>query len=162
MPIRTFTDAELLERASLRVAMFMRGMWEEKDSSDSRLLFDPWIPDRLVIAGRSRACTGQVYREHVVPRVHIAYEVHRMFAAGCADEEVALYIRQHVKIVEITKDEAARLDRKSDFNLKTTMPEDWRAGGDIYARLKAAGIEWEPIVPTPASSLPGGAPQTRV
>jgi hypothetical protein len=147
MPIRNFSDSELLERACLRVAMFMRGMWEEKGSSDSRLLFDPWIPDKLVIAGRSRACVGEVYREHVVPRVHIANEVHRMFAAGCTDQQAAFYIREHVKIVEITKAEAARLDGKSNSNVKTKMPDGWQPGGDIYARLKFAGIEWDPISP---------------
>ena len=144
MPVRNFSDAELLERASLRVAMFMRGMWEEKGSSDTRLLLDPWMPDRLTIMGRSRACTGKSYREHVVPRAWIANEVHRMFQAGCTDQAVALYIRDHVKIVEITKEEADRLDRTTNFHLKTKMPDDWQAGGDVYARLAAAGIEWDP------------------
>jgi hypothetical protein len=144
--LRDFTDAELLERASLRVAMFMRGMWEEKDSSDSRLLFDPWLPDRLTTVGRSKACMGEVYREHVVPRVLIAKAVHEMFARGRSDEQVALYIREHVKIVEITREEAARLDGKLALNLKTTMLEGWEVGGDVYARLAVAGIEWAPSV----------------
>jgi hypothetical protein len=124
--------------------MFMKGMWEEKDSSDSRLLFDPWIPDRLTIVGRSRACTGQIYREHVIPRVYIAKEVHRMLAEKRRDDEVAKYILDHVKIVEISKQEAELLDLKINSNLKTKMPEGWQAGGDVYARLKAAGIEWDP------------------
>jgi len=144
-----FSDAELLERASLRVTRFIRGMWEEKGDSDSRLLLHPWMPDRLTTMGRSRACAGKVYREHVVPRVLIVREAHRMFAEGHSDDEVALYIRDHVKIVEITKEEADRLDRKADFNLKKTMPEGWQAGGDVYARLAAAGIEWEPKGPLP-------------
>lgn len=144
MPIRNFSDAELLERASLRVAMFMRGMWEEKGSSDSRLLFDPWMPDRLTTMGRSHACTGKIYREHVVPRVLIAREVHKMFGDGRSDADVARYIRDHVKIVEITKEEADRLDRANQTNLKTRMPDGWAAGGDVYARLAAAGIAWEP------------------
>src|SRR5690606_27942308 len=128
LPVRDFSDAELLERACLRVTMFMRGMWEEKGSSDSRLLFDPWIPDRLVTVGRSTACTDKVYREHVVPRVHIANAVHKMFADGYSDEQVARYIREHVKIVEITREEADRLDRRVNANLKTKMPADWNAG----------------------------------
>lgn len=144
MPIRDFSEAELLERACLRVAMFMRGLWEEKGSSDTRLLFDPWIPDRLTIVGRSRACTGKIYREHVVPRALIAHKVHAMFAAGASNTEVATYIQEHIKIVEISEEEARRLDHKANFGLKTKMPEGWEPGGDIYARLAAAGIEWVP------------------
>ena len=131
--------------------MFSMGMWEEKDSSDTRLLFDPRIPDRLTIAGRSCACTDQIYREHVVPRVLIANEIQEMFANGCADEEVALYIREHVKIVEITKEVGGPPGPEVElFDLKTKMPEGWagRAGGDIYARLAAAGgSEWDPPGP---------------
>lgn len=117
-----FSDAEILERACLRVAMFMRGMWEEKGSSDTRLLLDPWIPDRLTVVGRSRGCTGKVYREHVVPRVHIANEVHRMFADGSDDRAVASYIRDHLKIIEISKEEANLLDLSSGASQSTRHP----------------------------------------
>lgn len=67
-----------------------------------------------------------------------------MFADGRSDQEVAAYIREHVKIVEITKEEACLLDHKANFNLKTQMPEGWEVGGDVYARLAAAGIKWDP------------------
>jgi len=73
-----FSRAERLERASLRVAMLIRGMWEEKGSSDTRLLETLLLPDDLTIVGRSRALRGKGRREHVVPRLVIIAECHKM------------------------------------------------------------------------------------
>lgn len=50
--------SESLERASLRAAIPVRGLWEETGSSDARLLEGLLVPDDLVFAGRLRARTG--------------------------------------------------------------------------------------------------------
>ena len=71
MTMVTFSPAERLERASLRVAMHIRGMWEEKGSSDTRLLEALFLPDELTVVGRSRSYEGKGHREHVVPRLVI-------------------------------------------------------------------------------------------
>jgi hypothetical protein len=145
-----FDDAQLLDRACLRVAMVIRGMWEEKCSSDTRLLENLLIPDRLTVVGRSRALKpGERYhREHVVPRLVIIKTCHQMLCDGASDAEVAGYIRDHVRIVLITEDESRRLDRLDGVGLKQVMPKGWQSGGDLFARLQAAAIEWDPVSST--------------
>ena len=143
-----FTREERLHRASLRVAHVMRGMWEEKGASHSRLLEPPLIDDELVTIGRSRACGDKLHREHVIPCILIVRECHRLLAAGRDDEEIAAFIREHVKIVHISSDEARRLDRVSELGLKQRMPEGWRFGDDPFARFEAAGVEWD-LLPDP-------------
>lgn len=144
---REYTRTERLERASLRAAMHIRGLWEEKGSSDTRLLEGLLLPDDLVVAGRSRAWTGVGRREHVVPRKVVIDECHRLLAQGEDDAVIAALIRDHVRIVLITREECDRLDRRDALGLRQRMPEGWRFGDDIHARLTAAGILWDPIAP---------------
>lgn len=142
---REYTKAERLERASLRAAMHIRGLWEEKGSSDTRLLEGLMLPDELTLAGRSRGWTDGGRREHVVPRKIVVEECHRLLAAGESDAVIAAVIRDHVRIVLITREECERLDRRAGLGLRQRMPDGWRFGDDIYARLTAAGIDWAPI-----------------
>ena len=142
---RAYTNEERLERACRRVAMHIRGLWEEKGSSDTRLLESPLLPDELVVAGQSRAYRGTGRREHVVPRLVVVRECLRMLEAGHDDEALAAFIRHHVKIVLLTAEESARLDRKEHLGLRQAMPPGWTFGDDIFARLDAAGIEWIPL-----------------
>jgi hypothetical protein len=142
---RDYTPEERLDRACLRVAMVIRGMWEEKGFSDTRLLEPPLLPDELTIVGKSLAYDGKGHREHVVPRRVIINECHERIKNGQTDEQIAQFIRETTKIVLITKEECARLDRAANFRLKQKMPDDWKIDGDIFARLVAAEIKWEPI-----------------
>ena len=142
--IREFSREERLERACLRVAMVIRGMWEEKGDSDSRL-FDWLIPDDLTVVGRSHAYDGVGRREHVVPRKVIADECHKMLKAEQSDRALADYIKHHLRIVRISHEECQRLDQKLQLGLRQSMPTDWKIGDDVYARLTAAGIEWSPL-----------------
>lgn len=144
---REYTRAERLARASHRAAINIRGLWEEKGSSDTRLLEGLLLPDDLVVVGRSRAWTGGGRREHVVPRKVVIDECHRLLAQGEPDEVIAALIRDHVRIVLITREECDRLDRRDGLGLRQRMPQGWRFGDDIHARLAAAGILWDPIVP---------------
>lgn len=139
-----YTDEERLGRACLRVAMHIRGLWEEKGSSDTRLLEGLFIPDELTVAGQSNAYRGEGRREHVVPRKVIIDECHEMLRRGEDDARIARFIRDHLKIVLITREECERLDRKANHGLRQKMPDDWVAGGDVFARLNAAGIAWTP------------------
>ena len=142
---REYSRTERLERASLRVAMHIRGLWEEKGSSDTRLLESLFLPDELVLAGRSRSFEGRGRREHVVPRLVIIDECHKMLERGETDAAIAAFIREHVKIVLISDDECRRLDRAAQLGLRQTMPVGWQFGDDLFARLKVAQIEWDPI-----------------
>lgn len=121
----------------------MRGLWEEKGSSDTRLLEAFFLPDEFTIVGRSRQHDGFGRREHVVPRLVIVRECHRMLEAGATDEEIARFLREHVRIVLISNEECERLDRKAELGLRQTMPEGWTFGDDLFARLRRAEIEWE-------------------
>jgi hypothetical protein len=61
-------------------------------------------------------------------------------------EDVALFIEEHLKIAEITKHEARRLDYEP-HHLKKIMPTGWNwEEGDKMARLKQAGISLSPDV----------------
>jgi hypothetical protein len=143
---RDFSRNELLDRACMRVAMHIRGLWEEKRSSDTRLLESFFIPDAFTVVGQSAALTdGKPHREHVVPRLVVVGECHRLLATGATDRNIADVIRDNVKIVLISQEERLRLDSSRNLGLKQTMPKGWRFGDDIYARLHAAGIEWKPL-----------------
>ncbi|KXU32319.1 hypothetical protein A0J57_11155 [Sphingobium sp. 22B] len=59
---------------------------------------------------------------------------------------VAKLLERHLKIVMISKAERQRLD--FELGLKVCMPEGWSfddENADPFARLSAAGIEWDHI-----------------
>lgn len=144
---RTYTDAERLERACLRTAMHIRGIWEETGGSDTRLLDSLFISDALTTVGRSPNYESGRCREHVVPRRVIIMECREMLKRGEGDVAIAKLIERHNKIVLISREERDRLDRREHLGLRQSMPKDWTFGGDIYARLHLAGIEWSPRAP---------------
>jgi hypothetical protein len=141
---RPYSYEERRERASLRAAMHIRGLWEEKGSSDTRLLEGLFYPDEFAVVGRSLKYEGKGRREHVIPRRIVVNECHAMLECGESDIAIARFIREHVKIVLISKEEQERLDSRHHFALRQIMPEGWAFGDgvDIFARLKHAGIEW--------------------
>lgn len=147
-----FSREELLHRSTLRVAHVIRGMWEENRSSHSRLVDSPLIDDELVTIGRSTS-DGTKRREHVIPCVMIVRACHEMLSREASDEDIAAFIRQHLKIIHVTHEEARRLDSVNALGLRQSMPENWQFGDDPYARLQAAGIEWEPIAGADAESI---------
>lgn len=136
-----FTSEELIDRAFLRATTVMYGMWEERGSSDTRLLLPPLIPDEYVIVGESM--NGKEHKEHVVPRVVIINECHKMFNVGQGLDNVASFVRKYLKIVYISRQEQERLDKRGSgfLNLRQKMPKGWSFdGGDMYARFIEAGI----------------------
>jgi hypothetical protein len=155
---RNYTRDELWERASLRAAMHIRGLWEEKGSSDTRLLEALFLPDAFTVVGRSRAYVVPGRREHVVPRVVVVGECHLMLERGETDAAIAAFIREHVKVVLVSKEECERMDRRDQLGLRQAMPAGWKFGDDVFARLAAAGIEWDPIVPLEGPAGTGQPP----
>lgn len=142
MTKRDFTGEEKKHRAFLRTAMVIRGLWEEKGSSDTRLLQAPLILDELVTVGESLKGKGR--REHIVPRAVLCDTAHQMLADGASDEEVAAMLMKFLKIVHIHPDEQVLLDGAQHFNLRQRMPDEWSTlDGCEFARLKAAGIEYK-------------------
>lgn len=138
--LHRFSEAGQFKRASLRAAMFIRGLWEEKGSSDTRLLEGLFLPNKWTCVGRSRKFTEKGRREHVIPRKLIIEQCHRMLSDGDSDEAIANFIREHVKIVMISSEECEVLDRIANLGLRTTMPGGWKFGDNPFERLTAAGI----------------------
>ena len=135
-----FSHESLVQRAFHRAAYVMHHMWEEKGSSDTRLLIPPLIPDDFVIVGESIA--GRDHREHVIPRNIICYRCHEMYNNGATIDEVATFIRKNLKIVYISREEQRRLDSGNELNLRQRMPAGWTfETGDTYERLNVAGVK---------------------
>lgn len=64
-----------------------------------------------------------------------------MYEEGSSVEEVASFIRKHLQIVHISREEQRKLDQGNQLNLRQSMPDGWSFdSGDLYARLNAAGI----------------------
>lgn len=121
----------------------MHQSWEE-NWRHSRLLDEPLIPNHIIMAGRSRAAAE--HREHVVPLALIRDQCEKMFSLGANVAAVTKLLERHLKIVMISKAERMRLD--FDLGLKVSMPKGWSfddENADPFARLKAAGIEWDQI-----------------
>lgn len=119
-------------------------MWEETGTSDTRLFLEPIIPYSFVLVGRSKG-NNATYNEHVVPHVILCRKCHDMLLLDNSDkslENIAMFIKKFLKVVQITKDEQMRLD--VDLGLKQKMPDGWTFDtGDVFARLDVAGINYE-------------------
>ena len=140
---RDYTMAERHDRACMRIAMHIRGLWEETGRSDTRLLEGLFLPDAFTVIGHSHNFTGKGRREHVVPRLFVIEKCIEMLDLGQDDKAIAEFIREHVKIIMISDEEQVRLDSRTT-GLRQKMPKDWQPGGDIYARLKEVNVEWAP------------------
>lgn len=98
-----FSKAERHARACLRAARVMREFWEEKGSSDTRLLLEPLVPEELVLVGES--LNGFEHKEHVVPSLVICQLYHEIFecggneptsSTGAAFPAVAQHLNKHL------------------------------------------------------------------
>lgn len=63
-----------------------------------------------------------------------------MYEQGLGLSEVASLMKKYLRVADITKDEARRMDY--ELGWKTTMPPGWSfETGAVMARLDHAGIE---------------------
>lgn len=115
--------------------------------------------DELTVIGESvRGAVEKNHREHVVPVSLIRDEAIKLAEQGASERVIADFIRHHLYVVLIAKEEAMLLDTSVDeggLSLKTSMPDGWVVGCDPLERLKEAGIpvrfygalplpEWKP------------------
>jgi len=114
--------------------------------------------DELIVIGESQRGSFEKYREHVVPVSLIRDEAVKLAEKGAPEQVIADFIRHHLYVVLIGKEEATLLDRAVDeggLSLKTSMPDGWVVGCDPLERLREAGIpirfygplplpEWKP------------------
>ena len=103
--------------------------------------------DHLITIGHSdkalRSKRSEHYREHIIPVVLIKNEVERMAKKHAPVSVISDFLKSHLAILIITKEEAQLLDSQANGNgdkLRTAMPENWNWGEDSLARLKAVGI----------------------
>jgi hypothetical protein len=106
-------------------------------------------PEKEYVAiGRSQEVINGAlsHPEHVVPCKKLITETFRLINKGMPKEEIAELLAKHWKIVYISKEQAAYLDRKEGLNLKHDMPTDWCfESGDTFARLRLANIDIFPL-----------------
>lgn len=145
MEVRQFTLEDQKTEAYLRIANVLYSHWRVSSNEEkSKLacgghsrLFDVLIPDYFIQKGVS--VNGKGHKEHVVPCNQIRNYSYNMFNHGYLVEDVAQMIKEHLIIVEITKEEQIMIDSK----YKDNMPDDWEFGQDPYRRLREVEIKWE-------------------
>ena len=113
---------------------FALDKWRDQLESDS-------INHIITIGESVNRSDLNTYREHIVPCVLIYNEIIRMLMDKCSITEVAQMIKNNLAIVLITNEEASILDDADKLDMQTSMPEGWKFGDDIFARLKVAGIK---------------------
>jgi len=106
--------------------------------------------DHLVTIGQSfeaiRSNRNTHYREHVVPVKRVKEMAYEMARNHASTRQITEFLKHHLLIVIITKEEAELLDRQltnGGLSLRTNMPENWSWGDDPMERLSAAGIKIE-------------------
>lgn len=101
--------------------------------------------DNLMTIGYSVAASSQVaisgdseglWREHLVPCCIVVEEARRMAEAGASAPAIAQMLKTNLAIMIITKEEQVTLDSR----YKTTMPDGWKFGDSVFARLDAEGV----------------------
>lgn len=110
---------------------FALDKWREQLEGDSI--------DYLITIGESLNRTKEnTYREHIVPCVLIYNKIIEMLMDKRPITEIAQMIKTNLAIVLITNEEAGLLDNELD--MQTSMPEGWKFGDSVFARLYAANI----------------------
>ena len=143
--IKKYPKEELRARACYRAAWNIHHLWQERGSSDTRILDGFLTPDDLFLAGQS--VNGGSYREHVVPRLVLCKKIHEIYELNSSQGAIyqaAEILQKFLKIVLITLEERDLLDKK--LGLKQAMPKGWCfEKGDTFERLKVAGIKFDPL-----------------
>lgn len=136
---REVSERNIFEKIAKRFKYFI-------DSEDgfglenTRALLEGDSIDHLITIGESVNRTKEnTYREHIVPCIMIYNQAVTMTMEKRPVTEVAQMIKNNLAIVLITNEEATKLDNELD--MQTSMPEGWKFGDDIFARLATAGIK---------------------
>jgi len=125
-----------------KIAKRFKNLIDNEDGfglENARSLLESDSIDHLITIGESVNRTKEnTYREHIVPCIMIYNQAVTMTMEKRPVTEIAQMIKNNLAIVLITKEEADKLDNELD--MQTSMPEGWRFGDDIFARLNVAGI----------------------
>jgi len=136
---REVSERNIFEKIAKRFKYFI-------DSEDgfglenTRSLLEGDSIDHLITIGESVKRTKEnTYREHIVPCILIYNQAVTMTMEKRSVTEIAQMIKNNLAIVLITNEEAELLDNELD--LQTSMPEGWKFGDDVFARLTTAQIQ---------------------
>jgi hypothetical protein len=136
---REVSERNIFEKIAKRFKYFI-------DSEDgfglenARALLEGDSIDHLITIGESVKRTKEnSYREHIVPCIMIFNQAVTMTMEKRSVTEVAQMIKNNLAIVLITNEEAELLDVELD--MQTTMPEHWKFGDSVFARLDVAKIQ---------------------
>jgi sulfur transfer complex TusBCD TusB component (DsrH family) len=136
---REVSERNIFEKIAKRFKYFI-------DSEDgfglenTRALLEGDSIDHLITIGESVKRTKEnTYREHIVPCILIYNQAVTMTMEKRSVTEIAQMIKNNLAIVLITNEEAELLDNELD--MQTSMPEGWKFGDDVFARLATAQIQ---------------------
>lgn len=136
---REVSERNIFEKIAKRFKYFI-------DSEDgfglenTRALLEGDSIDHLITIGESVNRTKEnTYREHIVPCIMIYNQAVTMTMEKRSVTEIAQMIKNNLAIVLITNEEAELLDNELD--MQTSMPENWKFGDNVFARLDVAGIK---------------------
>ena len=143
MAIKPFTK-EVCERNIFeKIAKRFRHAIDDEDGfglENTRGLLEGDSIDYLITVGESVNRTKEnTYREHIVPCIMIFNQAVTMTQEGKSITEVAQMIKNNLAIVLITNEEAELLD--GELDMQTSMPDGWKCGDDVFARLTFAKIQ---------------------
>ena len=115
-----------------------------------------WIDghDDLFYAGRSLEAARRglklgdpgTRREHTIQCNLVRDEAVRLAQEGISISDLADFLLASIRVVLITEEEAQRMDSMrtpSGMNLRDNMPDGWKWGDDVFARLRYASIPRE-------------------
>jgi len=126
----------------LKIAKRYKHAIDEKDQKlldvTRAVLEGDGIDHILTIGSSTKRTTNDSYREHIVPCIMIHNELIRLYLNGATLSEMAQFLKTNLAIVLISKKEADKID--NELGLRTTMPEGWKWGDSVFARLNAGNI----------------------
>jgi hypothetical protein len=136
---REVSERNIFEKIAKRFKYFL----EAEDGfglENTRSLLEGDSIDHLITIGESVKRTKEnTYREHIVPCIMIYNEAMTMTMEKRSVTEIAQMIKNNFAIVLITNEEAELLDNELD--MQTSMPENWKFGDNVFARLVTAQIQ---------------------
>jgi hypothetical protein len=136
---REVSERNIFEKIAKRFKYFL----EAEDGfglENTRSLLEGDSIDHLITIGESVKRTKEnTYREHIVPCIMIYNEAMTMTMEKRSVTEIAQMIKNNLAIVLITNEEAELLDNELD--MQTSMPENWKFGDNVFARLVTAQIQ---------------------
>jgi len=136
---REVSERNIFEKIAKRFRYFI----DNEDGfglENARSLLEGDSIDHLITIGESVKRTKEnTYREHIVPCVLIYNQIITMLQEKRSITEIAQMIKNNLAIVLITNEEAELLDNELD--MQTSMPENWKFGDDVFARLTSAQIQ---------------------